>query len=64
MPLIFCTDFGGDANNSISGDAEGGEGQGRGPGGNAYTGNSGMARGGSVFNSAGSVDSTDGASKY
>ena len=57
-------DFGGDANDSITGDATGGDGQGRGPGGNAYTGNSGLARGGSVFNSAGSVSSTDGSSKH
>ncbi|KAI0702454.1 hypothetical protein BC835DRAFT_1411009 [Cytidiella melzeri] len=53
--------FGGDANDSITGEADGGEGEGRGPGGNAYTGNSGPARGGSIYNSAGTVENTDGA---
>ena len=60
--MLLSPDFGGAGDESRSGDATGGDGDGRGPGGNARTGNTGSARGGSIFNEGGSVDSTDGAS--
>jgi len=44
------------AGNSISGNATGGEGDGIGPGGNAYTGNTGNADGGYIENEAGMVN--------
>ena len=56
-------DFGGDGDESISGDAEGGNGNLRGPGGNAYSGNASSARGGSIFNYGDSVESTGGSSE-
>ncbi|CAL1696572.1 unnamed protein product [Somion occarium] len=44
------------AGQSLTGNARGGEGKGRGPGGNAYTGDAGDANGGSVHNDAGVVE--------
>lgn len=61
--ISSITDFGGAGDTSISGEAQGGQGDGRGPGGNAYTGNAGPARGGSIYNSGEDVDSTGGSSK-
>lgn len=56
--LRFSVDFGDAAGTSTTGDAEGGQGNGRGPGGNAYSGFSGPAQGGSVYNSGGSIGNT------
>lgn len=52
------TNFGDAAGTSTTGDAEGGQGNGRGPGGNAYSGFSGPAQGGSVYNEGGSIGNT------
>lgn len=52
--------FGGIGGTTTTGDAEGGNGHGRGPGGNASTGNSGNARGGSVSNDGGDITNTNG----
>ncbi|KAI0651587.1 hypothetical protein C8Q79DRAFT_1004867 [Trametes meyenii] len=46
----------GTAGTTFSGDADGGNGNGLGPGGNAYTGASGPARGGNVVNYGGTID--------
>ncbi|PSR71329.1 hypothetical protein PHLCEN_2v12843 [Hermanssonia centrifuga] len=43
---------------STTGDAEGGRGDGKGPGGNAYSGFAGPTRGGEVVNSGGPIDNT------
>ncbi|TCD70673.1 hypothetical protein EIP91_002397 [Steccherinum ochraceum] len=51
----------GDAGTSFSGEAIGGDGEGRGPGGNAYSGYTGSTRGGTVINSAGTIENTAGA---
>ena len=57
------TDFGSPAGDSTSGEAEGGNGDGKGPGGNAYSGYTGSSRGGDVYNSAGGVTNTATASE-
>lgn len=57
-------DTGGTAGDSESGDATGGDGRGHGPGGNAYTGNTGHADGGNVINESGSIANTAAASKH
>ncbi|CDO70265.1 hypothetical protein BN946_scf184942.g65 [Trametes cinnabarina] len=46
----------GGAGTTFSGDADGGNGNGLGPGGNAYTGSSGPAEGGSIYNYGGTID--------
>lgn len=61
--LTLHVDGGGDGDESVSGDAAGGNGNGHGPGGNAYTGNSGPSRGGTIYNSAGSVDNSNNSSE-
>ncbi|KAI0932572.1 hypothetical protein AcW2_001161 [Taiwanofungus camphoratus] len=50
----------GAAGDTYSGFAYGGDGNGIGPGGNAYSGATGDARGGSIKNAGGSIDNTDG----
>ena len=50
--LTQNTDAAGGAGSSFSGFAFGGNGQGHGPGGNAYTGATGASRGGNVINSS------------
>ncbi|CCM01640.1 uncharacterized protein FIBRA_03701 [Fibroporia radiculosa] len=50
---------GGAAGDTYSGDADGGNGNGYGPGGNAYTGSTGSAKGGSVYNFGGTIDNED-----
>lgn len=59
----LVTDAAGDAGQSFTGTAAGGDGEGRGPGGNAYSGYTGSSRGGDVNNSAGGVTNTADASK-
>lgn len=61
--LHALTDIGDIAGDSTTGDAEGGRGNGKGPGGNAYSGFAGPSRGGNVVNEAGTVDNTGGTSK-
>lgn len=60
---MLSVDVAGDAGTSFSGEAIAGEGNGRGPGGNAYSGYTGSTRGGNVINSAGTIENTAGASK-
>ena len=56
MCLIFnILDAAGTAGSSVSGDAEGGNGRGYGPGGNAYTGDGGRAAGDNVVNNGGTI---------
>lgn len=57
-------DTAGTAGQSFTGQADGGDGEGRGPGGNAYTGYTGSSRGGNVVNSAGTITNTAAASEY
>ncbi|KAI0706080.1 hypothetical protein BC835DRAFT_1409712 [Cytidiella melzeri] len=52
------TNFGNTAGDSTTGDAEGGQGDGKGPGGNAYTGFAGPTRGGNVVDEGGNIDNT------
>jgi len=54
-----ATNTGGDAGETYSGEANGGDGDGYGPGGNAYSGATGSAVGGSVVNAGGAVDNTE-----
>lgn len=62
--MSCLADTGGDGSFSESGFATGGDGDGFGPGGNAYTGNTGPSRGGSIVNEgAGGVTNT-GSSEY
>lgn len=56
-------DIGDTAGDSTTGDAEGGQGDGKGPGGNAYSGFAGPSRGGNVLNEGGSIGNTGGTSK-
>jgi hypothetical protein len=56
-------DFGNVAGTSNTGNAEGGRGDGKGPGGNAYSGFAGPTRGGNVINEGGSIDNTGETSK-
>ena len=44
---------------SFTGDAEGGKGMGRGPGGNASSGNAGASNGGNLVSEGGTVDNMD-----
>lgn len=53
---LVIADTAGAAGDSFSGEAEGGNGGGHGPGGNAYTGATGKAHGGDVINDGGAVD--------
>lgn len=62
--LPAFADTAGNASNSLSGPATGGDGFGHGPGGNAYSGPTGPARGGSIQNfGEGGVTNTGGGSK-
>ena len=61
--LKILTDFGETAGDTFSGDAEGGRGDGKGPGGNAYSGYAGPARGGKAITEAGTIDNTGGTSE-
>lgn len=56
--LPLCLDDVAAAGDSTTGDAEGGRGDGKGPGGNAYTGHAGPARGGNVINEGGTIGNT------
>lgn len=60
---VLIVDGAGDGGQSFTGTAEGGNGEGRGPGGNAYSGYTGSSRGGDVYNSAGGVTNTATASE-
>ncbi|KAI0095304.1 hypothetical protein BDY19DRAFT_81403 [Irpex rosettiformis] len=52
------TNFGTIGGDSTTGDAEGGRGNGKGPGGNAYSGFAGPTRGGNVVNEGGNIGNT------
>ena len=58
--LTRNTDAAGGAGSSFSGFAFGGNGQGHGPGGNAYTGATGASRGGNVINTSEGTGNNDG----
>ena len=53
------TNVAGHGGKTVSGDAIGGSGYNLGPGGNAYTGMTGNATGGGVYNHAGTIDNYD-----
>ena len=57
--MTVLAETGGAAGDTYSGFATGGDGDGFGPGGNAYSGATGSAVGGSVISSGGTVDNTD-----
>lgn len=57
------TDAAGAGGPNTSGTATGGAGAGVGPGGNSYTGSTGPSRGGDVYNSAGTIENSGGASE-
>ncbi len=60
MPYV---DTAGGAGTTFSGDADGGNGNGYGPGGNAYSGSSGSAVGGGIYNYGGTIDDAADSSK-
>lgn len=62
--FYVLVDFGTSAGESTSGDAEGGRGNGKGPGGNAYSGFAGPTRGGNVVDEGGNIDNTGVTSRY
>ena len=64
MVLISRKDTAGAAGASESGDSEGGRGRGFGPGGNAFTGDTGRASGGDIINEGGAIDSTAASSEF
>ena len=55
----FNTESGVTSGDSFTGDAEGGRGNNRGPGGNAISGNAGSSNGGNIGNEAGTIGNTD-----
>ncbi len=60
---MHLADTAGGAGTTFSGDADGGNGNGYGPGGNAYSGSSGPAVGGYIYNSGGTIDNAADSSK-
>ncbi len=61
--LSPCADTAGVAGTTFSGDADGGNGDGFGPGGNAYSGASGSASGGGVYDYGGAINNAAASSK-